>query len=373
MSWLGLWHRDAQYFDAAGLTPEGERSRLLLQDADALLARGSLVMEFHLPDSRKLAPLIRFEQGGDWPFHLAVTAVPGAGINLVLDHYGGSLRRTVKPALTAGADALRLTYSWDAPSFRGRLALERLDGGRADILEIEAPRPWRLQDLRNLLTGARPGGSAGAQPGFVAQNVDYIALSSDLEPVGPMPGLSPDTPLETDQGPRPIGQLKRGDLLRSSSGKLVPVLHVIARQVPAFGAFRPVLLRAPYFGLKQDLQVAPCQRLVLSGTDVDYHFGCDAVLAPAEVLATTRIAAPVGRSSVLTTYMQVVLPGQEVPVAAGLGVESLFLGRIRRDPVALSASLLAGLDRNSLPEHAPSCCPVVRAFDAAVLTEQRIA
>ncbi|TNJ42367.1 hypothetical protein FGE21_11185 [Phaeobacter sp. B1627] len=365
MSWLGLWHRDAQYFDAAGLTPEGERSCLLLQDADALLTRGSLVMEFHLPDSRKLDPLIRFVQEGDWPFHFAVTAVPGAGINLVADLYGTSLRQTVKPALTAGADAMRLTYSWDAPAFRGRLALERLDGGRADIIEIEAPRPWRLTDLRRLLTGARPG--------FIAGNVDYIALSSDLEPVGPMPGLSPRTPLETDTGPRPIGELKRGDVLRSSSGKLVPVLHVITRQVPAVGAFQPVLLRAPFFGLTQDLQVAPGQRMVLSGSDVEYHFGGDAVLAPAEILATTRVATRIGRGSVLATYMQVVLPGQEVPVAAGLGVESLFLGRIRRDPVALSASVLAGLDRNSLPEHAPSGCPVVRAFDVAVLTEQRIA
>jgi len=363
--WLGLWHRAAQYFDPAGLTPQGEHSCLLLREANALLPRGSLVFELHLPELRKPEPLILFDRGGDWPQRFQLSAVPGGGLNLVLEQYGTVLHKTVNPTSAGRADQVRLTYSWDAPAFRGSLALERLDGGRAEITQIETPRPWRLEDLQALLSGAPQC--------YVAPGVDYIALSSDLEPVGPMPGLAPDTLLDTETGPRPVSQLRRGDLLRCASGALVPVLHLVSRQVPAVGSFHPVRLRAPYFGLSQDLVVAPYQRMVLTGSDVEYLFGCEAVLAPAETLAGTRTAHREAVPGPLIRYTQVILPGHEVPVAAGLGVESLFLGRLRRDRPALAASLLAGLDRNSLPEHAQPRHPVVRAFDAAVLAEQRTA
>ncbi|PRZ49311.1 Hint domain-containing protein [Tritonibacter scottomollicae] len=365
MTWLGLWHRDAQYFDPAGLTPEGENSCLLLREANALLARGALVLEVAMPVLHKPEPLILLERGGDWPLRFALSAVPGGGINLVLEQYGTVLHKTVNPTTKGRADRVRLTYSWDAPAFRGQLALEWPEGGRAEIAQIEGPRPWRLEDLQALLSGVPQC--------YVAPGVDYIALSSTLEPVGPMPGLAPDTPVETEAGLRRIGDLRRGDLLRCASGELVPVLHVATRQVPALGAFHPVRLRAPYFGLTQDIVVAPYQRMVLTGSEVEYLFGCEAVLAPAEMLAGTRTAHRELRQKPLTTYTQVILPGHEVPVAAGLGVESLFLGRLRRDRQALAASLFSDVDRNSLPEHAQPRYPVVRAFDAAILAEHRTA
>ncbi|MCG7623608.1 Hint domain-containing protein [Epibacterium sp. Ofav1-8] len=365
MSWLGLWHNQAQVFDPAGLTPEGAQHCLLLREPNALLATGALVLEISLPELRKPEPLVLFERGGDWPVRFQVSAVPGGGINLVLEQYGAVLHKTMNPTRRGRTDQVRLTYSWDAPAFRGQLALEHLDGGRADIMPIDAPRPWRLEDLRALMSGTPQC--------YIAPDVDYIALSDCQEPVGPMPGLTPETPLATDTGMRPVRDLRRGDLLRCASGALVPVLHVIRRQVPALGSFHPVRVRSPYFGLTQDIVVAPFQRMVLTGSDVDYLFGCEAVLAPAETLAGTRTAHPEPAAGALATYMQVILPGHEVPMAAGLGIESLFLGRIRRDRPALAASLLADLDRNSLPEHAHPRYPVVRAFDAAVLAEQRTA
>ena len=365
MSWLGLWHKEAQYFDAAGLTPSVERSCLLLREADALLPRGALVLEVSLPELRKPEPLVLFERGGDWPLRFQLSAVPGGGINLVLEQYGAVFHQTLNPTKRGRADQVRLTYNWDAPAFEGQLALEWLDGDRAEIADIHAPRPWRLADLEALIEGGPHC--------FIASGVEYIALSDQPEPVGPMPGLSPFTPVETETGARPIKDLRRGDLLRCASGDLVPVLHKIEREVPAVGSFCPVQLRAPYFGLTQDITVAPFQRMVLTGSEVEYLFGCEAVLAPAEMLAATRTARRVLPAGPITTYAQVILPGHEVPVVAGLGVESLFLGRIRRDRSALGASLFAGLDRNSLPEHAQPRYPVVRAFDAAILAEHRTA
>lgn len=365
MSWIGVWHRERRCFDAAGLTEQGEHPRLLLREPDALLAAGSLVVEFELPMRPTPDPVIRFARGGDWPLLFELNAGPDGAVELQLHQYGHLQHQRVHPVGAGRGDRLRLTLSWNAPAFCGQLTVERLAGGPSAHVALQAPRPWRLDDLRALLSGP-PEAS-------MAPTVTYVALSAQQEPTGPMPGLTAQTPVETDHGPRPIAQLQRGDLLRVAGGDLVPVLHVVRRRVPAFGAFRPVQLRAPFFGLSEDLFVAPSQRVLLTGSEVEYLFGCEAVLAAAETLATTRIGAMAPRTDTLVDYFQVVLPGNEAPIVAGLAVESLFLGRIRRDRARLSASLLADIDRNSLPEHATSPLPVVRAFDAAVLAEQRSA
>ncbi|NIZ12854.1 hypothetical protein HCZ87_05530 [Phaeobacter sp. HF9A] len=366
MSWLGLWDCDGRYFDPAGLTPEGEHSCLLLREENALLARGSLVLEARLPDAGQPETLIRFDQSGDWPIRFVLTATPEGGIELELAQYGGDVQRLAVTLPAAGrADKLRLTLSWDAPAFQGRLAVERLDGDRACITEITAPRPWRLVDLQALLTQAPQS--------FIATSVEYLALSARCEPVGPAPGLALDTPMLTDQGPRPLSALRRGDLLRCASGALVPVLHVLRRELPARGSFAPVRLRAPYLGLTQDLILAPYQRIALTGSEVEYQFGREAVLAPTAMLTGSRVAERDHPGGPLIRYGQVILPGHEVPLAAGLGVASLFLGRLRRDRSALAASIAAGIDRNDLPEHAEPCYPVLRAHDAIVLAGQRLA
>ena len=370
MSWLGLWHRSdagiGQVFDSAGLSESGARGCLLLHEANALLARGTLMFELCLPETDAGAPLLLFERGGDWPLRLMISAAPQGGIEVHLDQYGHLLHHILTPLREARGRRLRLTLFWDAPAFRGHLALEHPGDHRAQIVEIEAPRPWRLADLEALLSGAPDN--------HLSDDLEMIALSDMQEPVGVMPGLAPETLMETERGPRPMAHLRRGDLLRGASGDLMPVLHVLRRQVPAFGSFAPVRLRAPGLGLRADLRLAPHQRVEFTGAEVEYHFGREAVLAPAEALCATRLAQYDSAPEVLATYMQVILPTQEVVrTAAGLGVETQFLGRLRRDRCGLAASLLADVNRNDLPEHAGSTAPVLRAFDAAVLMEPRSA
>jgi hypothetical protein len=169
-----------------------------------------------------------------------------------------------------------------------------------------------------------------------------------------------------------IRDLKRGDLIVTPDGYTVPVLHVVSRTVPAKGRFRPMLIRAPYFGLHKDLHVAPNQRLILSGTEVEYLFGSEFVLCPVSHFSGTSIVAPT-RPRSLATYMQVVLPENEVMNAAGMMVESLHLGRIRRKPDLLSASVFANTDRQLLPDHGQPAFPVLKALDALILAEHRAA
>ncbi|KIC21003.1 Hint domain-containing protein [Leisingera sp. ANG-Vp] len=357
MSWFAVSGGGHSWCDPQALVAAG------LPDGDSLLVRGSLMLEFHLPETARPEPLLLYSQEGDWPLRLALQAVPGGGLSFVLEQNGAVLHRTLNPTAVGRTGGLRLIYAWDAPARQGRLTLERLDGSQMQIAALSAPKPWRLRDLQAL---------AGPL-GYLAPIVDYLALSSSLEPAGPVPALLPSTPVATPDGYRLLSSLQRGDLVLASSGEAVPVLQVVERQVPALGAFAPVRLRAPYFGLQQDIHVAPFQRLVLSGSEVEYLFGQPAVLVPAGNLLGTGTALPGAAGAPLISYRQAVLPDHEPLLAAGAMTESLFLGRLRRDPERLAASLLAPLGASALPEHRQPKFPVLRAFDAAVLAERRTA
>lgn len=344
------------------LTPE---TRYLLADPGAGPAtRGSLVIETRMPVTKRPLPLLRFRTRRQRPFCLSLMAVPGGGLTWVVDRDGEVSHCAVNHSEAGRTDILRVTYSWDTKSRRARLAVERSDQERVIMAPVAGPVVPSPDDLSALC-------AVGADLHFGA-DVLYCALSDRIEPVGPMPSLHPDTPVATPSGYRPIRDLRRGDTVLTAAGDAVPVLHRIARQVPAFGSFAPVRVRAPFFGLLADLHTSPSQHLVLSGSDVEYLFGHEAVLVPVRHLvggSTTR-PEPGGP---LATYMQLLLPGHEALMAAGTEAESLYIGRLRRKKAELSASLLAGADRSRLPEHGASVYPVLRPYDALVLADRRAA
>ena len=363
MAWIALSHQNGCQFDRHGLSP-GSDGLALIHD-DALMVRGSLVIETRLLDTRRPEPLLLFAQGGDWPIKLELRAVPGGGVNLVLEQAGSVLHHTLNQTDTGRADLLRLTYSWDSPRQWGRLALERVEDDQVQMVDLRAPRPWRLADLQTLLM---PGPFR-----YTAPEVQFIALSDQIEPVGPMPTLDPETPIATPDGYRALSDLQRGDLVLTGEGRSVPVLQVLRRQVPTCGSFRPIQLRAPYFGLQRDITVAPAQRLVLSGSEVEYLFGHQSVLVPARHLTGTHTAFQSSTAHPVSTYLQLLLPDHDAPLAAGAVVESMFIGRLRRNRAKLAASLLGGIGAQGLPEHGQSKYPVLKAFDATILAERRVA
>lgn len=364
MGWIALADQDGAQFDPRGLGMPTNAPDMVAQGRDALLARGSLVIETRLPGSVQPVPLILFGRGGDWPFRFSLLAIPGGGLSLTMDQGGEMLQRTITHSDLGGMDVLRMTYSWDAPRKWGFLALERADHQKVVLLHLQSPRPMRLSDARALL--------CEGQDRYLAPEVLFLALSSKMEPVGPIPTLHPDAPIATPRGYRRAGDLRRGDTVTSGSGAVVPVLHRLERTVPALGSFAPVRLRAPYFGLREDVCVAPAQRLVISGSEVDYLFGQEAVLFPARHLSGGVALARVACGPTIT-YTQLLLPAHETLNLGGTTAESLYIGRIRRNRALLAVSLLAGIDRQTLPDHGRSIYPVLRAFEAMVLADQRAA
>lgn len=364
MGWIALADHDGFSFAPHGLDATNSAPRLVDDAPDAMLVRGSLVIETRLPITKQPEPLMVYTRPDKNPVHISLLAIPGGGLTLILDQGREVIHTSINHSEAGRMDILRITYSWDSPNRWGQLSLELSDQEQVVVVPVVAPKPLFLADIEAMI---QPGPNR-----FMAPEVLYMAISTDIEPVGPMPSLAPETPIETPHGFQEIGTLRRGDLVVASDGNFVPVLQTLTRTVPARGHFQPVRLRAPYFGLKQDITVAPSQRLILSGSEVEYLFGQESVLVPICHLADATATRATCRGF-LMTYTQLLLPQHEELNAAGAVIESLYIGRLRRKKDKLKASILAGLDRSGLPDHGRPICTVLNAFDTLILAEQRAA
>lgn len=367
MAWIGIAGPNEHLFSTLGLeadTPPGRHAPPDLSCADSLLARGTILVEATLSPDRRPQTLIGFNRDHPWCSSLSLNTLPGGGVALVLTQGTDVIHATLPDRLPARGETVRITYAWDAPARHGRLSVEHPSSGRIFLTDVEAPKPIPLSDLRLLVhdpAWTEPGGE-----------ITLLAISTTPEPIGPQPTLRPDVPIATPGGYRPAGSLRTGDLVRTMTGQSVPVLDVLHRTVPASGSFAPVRLRAPYFGLRRDIVVAPDQHLVIGGSDVEYTFGRERVLVPARHLVNGTSALN-ERSGPTTRYVQVLLPGHEVLIAAGAPAESLFIGRLRRKRALLAASVLHRYPRAYLPEHAQSAYRVLKPYEAMTLAAQRAA
>ena len=270
----------------------------------------------------------------------------------------------VQHAVSARTDVLRVTFSWDAPRSWAQLTVERPDEHHITGKQVSDIRPMPLSSLKNLILGNRDC--------TFDDDVLFVALSDTVEPVGPTPSLEQNAMIATPDGYKPVGSLQRGDTAITRGGDVVPVLHRLDRVVPARGSFAPVRLRAPYFGLKEDVIVGQDQRLVIDGSEVEYLFNEEAVLVPARHLVNgfAALREPTGPTAV---YSQLILPAHEAIDVAGTTLESLYIGRLRRKPEVLQHSLLKDLNRNDLPEHGRAAFKELKWYDAIHLARQRVA
>ncbi|SHK21499.1 Hint domain-containing protein [Shimia gijangensis] len=365
MTWIAIADQNTRQFSAQGISGASRGVPDVAFESGTLMARGSLLLETRVSALEKPQLVLGLERGFEHGMRLALMALPGGGISLVhargsemlhgvLNHDSSALR----------TDILRITYSWDTDHNWARLAVERPDIARSFQVILRGTVPLLLSDVRELTLNP-----AASQ---MSPDVLFFAISDRIEPVGPMPGMTSTTPVATQHGLKAIGELQRGELVETLNGDAVPVLQVLRRTVPARGLFEPVRLRQPYFGLERDIVVAPGQRLVIGGSRVEYLFNSEHVLVPARHLINGS-AALRERNHQLVTYTQVLLPDHEAIHAAGTFMESLNIGRIRRNTEILRSSLLGQFPRQHLPEHSIPAHPVLGSFEALILAEQRAA
>lgn len=368
MSWIALFDKTRALFRADGLARLGQTAAPTGSDpnkpSNAPLPRGSLVIETRVSPYDRPQTLVGFAPQHAGGVSLSLQAVPGGGIVLILSRNGTTFHTAVNLDTGGRADVMRITYSWDVQSGRGRLAVERPGTFRVALRDLVDPIALSAADIAEFIRDELVR--------VVSRDVSYVAMSNRVEPIGPMPSLTASTPVMTAKGYTPVGNLKRGDVVQSISGHLVPILKTVTRTVPAAGLFAPLKLRSPFFGLTQEIVTGPTQRLVIGGSRVEYTFGSEFVLVPAGHLIHGMAAQPC-KGKVLVTYCQLVLPDHEAVLAAGTYLESLDLGRLRRRRDTLQASLLSQFPRADLPEHTSTAYPVLREFEALTLAAQRAA
>lgn len=363
MAWIALSDQTRQVFDLNGIGA-AQPDRGLEMGANDLLTRGSILFEMRLPGDGRPRTLLSYHRDHPWISSLSIQELPTGGIALVITQGQEVFHTVVQHDAVTQAEELRVTYSWDAPARWGRLAIERIGSGRIFLQELKDPKPLLLSDLRIM--------TIDPMRRQMDRTVIFFAISDEVEPIGPMPGLSSHVPVLTDRGYRAAHSIRRGDLLRTADQKLVPVLQVLSREVPAFGSFAPVRLRAPYFGLRQDVIVSAEQRLRSGGSAVEYLFGRPHVRIPAQHLIN-EVSAIRHRGVDTLRYYQYLLPENETCIAGGTALETLFLGRSRRDAALMRASLLSAVERSRLPEHVAPNYPLLDHFEAITLAELRAA
>jgi hypothetical protein len=366
MAWIGVSTRDEFRFALGGLGRDAGLSPLARGPGpgSAMLTQGTILVEAEMPLDDRAVTLLAWRRKMPWPSTFALRALPGRGIVMVLTQGDRVLHATLPHVTQTQGERIHVSYCWNAPARQGRLALKLAGTLRIYTVDVPAPPPIPLADLRAIV--------ASPHEREIDDETQFIAVSDLVEPVGPQTSLSLHAPVLTVDGYRPAGKIAAGDVIRSIDGRLLPVLAAVRRTVPAYGSFAPVVLRAPYFGLREDVLVAPDQRLVIGGSEVEYLFGQEYVLVPARHLVNGT-AAMHGTGSPTVTYVQLILPHHAALIVAGTPMESMFLGRIRRKPDVLAQTLLAGLDRDLLPEHAQTSYQVLRQVEAITLAQRRSA
>ncbi|MGH1447140.1 MAG: Hint domain-containing protein [Cognatishimia sp.] len=351
MTWVGL--SDHKSHALGGLPTIG-----------GILERGTLMLETRVAPQAKPQPIVGLELRGTRDCSLSLQAMPGGGIHFLLRQDTQILHAALAHDAEDQADILRISYAWDLSKSTGHLVIERPGTHKVFRREFTNPLPLSADCIKHLIT---PSGRR-----LMCEDVVYVAVSDQVEPIGPMPALCPTTPIQTPYGLKPAGKLKRGDLVVTLNGDTVPVLHTLRHTVPARGSFEPVRLRAPYFGLQQDIVVTQEARLVVGGTQVEYLFGSESVLVPVKHL-TTGGSARIEEGHKLVSYVQLLLPDHEPILAGGTAIESLSIGRIRRKRDLIPATLLSQFDPLTIPEHSKTAFPVLKHFEAVTLAHHRAA
>ncbi|MGH1463913.1 MAG: Hint domain-containing protein [Cognatishimia sp.] len=332
--------------------------------AQGVIAKGTLVVETYVTPQGSPQPLLGVQIAGQSQTELMLTAMPKGGLHFLLRQGAEMTHVAIAHDAEDQADLLRISYAWDTSTGLGSLVLERPGTNKIFHREIRNPQPLTGLLLQEL---TRASGQR-----LYCDDLCFVAVANEVMPFGPMPAICTTAPVQTPMGLRAAGTLKRGDTVNTLDGDVVPVLQAIRHTLPARGSFQPVRLRAPYFGLTQDIVVTPEARLVVGGTQVEYLFGSEKVLVPVKHL-TSAASACFESGHRLVSYVQLLLPDHEAILVGGTALESLSIGRLRRKKTLLLGTLLRGFETASIPEHTKTAYPVLKQFEAITLAQHRAA
>lgn len=340
-------------FSASGLT---EPACLPASD---FVTVGSLILEVAVTTPEEDAQiLLDCQSHQDWTTRLTIMLNAKGRLTVALRQGDATSLVSVSTDLLGKRQNLRLTYSWDAPKRSGLLSVENLETGSLRQTEFGDPQALSMHHVERL--------SRCAKGRSVSRTADFLAVSCQIEPVGLMPTIAENSPIATPDGPKMIQDLRPGDFILTADNGPKAVRWIGFRDVPAIGGYQPLRLRAPYFGLNRDIIVAPEQRLLVSGAQIEYQFGAEEVLVEAQHLLN-GVSVLKANLSAFIRYYHILLDGHEIIQVAGAELESLFIGAIRDNRPVLDTTMLRSMPRQLIPEHREQARPILKEFEAIAL------
>lgn len=252
---------------------------------ETLLEAGLFVAEMTLPLPAATV-LINFNAVEGWPRTFALFHDLSLGL-VLLHRQGRSVVRHVLPGpLPEGPGQARFSFRFDAPMRKWSMVLESLgieDEGRPVRVEAQGvgPLPIQVADMATLAHGTSP--ECGKHDAVL-----WFGLTRTARLPRQAPWIGMGTPVETLRGTVAAGQLRAGDMVITAEDEAVRLIGLRRLNLPSRGSFTPVLMRAPYFGLRRDVLVSSDQPIVLTGPEVEYIFAEDGVMIPAAYLVDGR-------------------------------------------------------------------------------------
>lgn len=345
-----------------GLT--GAPSTAAVPAEDALLTRGSLLFECIHEGPGEAQTIAAFASDAPWQSGFEISLDAQGTLHLTLVQGGNIQSHTLPCDLSEPADAMHVTYVWDAPSRRGTFSLYLPDQNKLFHIEIIAPLPLPINNARQMATNPKTC--------IIGPKVRFMAIADHQVPLGPMPSLAGHALLETLDGPKPICKLRPGQLIKTHDQDIAQIRWVGACELPARGRFAPMLMRAPYYGLDHDLMVSATQRIGLSGSEVEYLFGEEEVGVAARHLCDNSSALPVEGLKTLR-YYQVLLDRHALITVSGAPLESFDAVSLLNDPSLLTHSVLGDMPNELRPHSTMPALPILRDYEALTLAQLRAA
>jgi len=360
MSWIALTDLARPAFNPRGIGVQPDAPGVPpTLPIDAILAKGTLVFELrHHGGESGPRRLITFHRSQEWHREIAIEIDSHDRLSILIRQGAARSRAVIDLRRPEHDSRVRVSYTWDAPKRTATLTVEYPDERR--VLQATAcnPVPLPLRDVEALM---RNGSSTE-----IDRSVRFIAFSDEIEPVGLGTGIAGETTIETVEGPVPIDKLRLGDEVLTAGSGYQPVRWIAQRTVPALGGFRPVRIRAPFFGLESDVVAAPDHRVRLELAEAEYMLGDDEVLIPAATLVNGRHAQRDARHR-LVTYYQVLLDVHDCLLHDGLWAESLYVGTISRHPTLARSTVLSGMPQSAIPVHRTGSPKLLSPFETRSL------
>ncbi|MCD1624483.1 MAG: Hint domain-containing protein [Paracoccaceae bacterium] len=139
-----------------------------------------------------------------------------------------------------------------------------------------------------------------------------------------VPCFALGTRIDTPDGPKPVEDLRAGDMVMTLDAGVQPVIWTGSRTVCGRGEDAPVLIKAGALGNRADLFVSPQHRMLMSAPLTELHSGEPELLVPAIHLIneTTILRAPCDE----VTYFHILLAQHHILFSEGAPSESFFAG-----------------------------------------------